>query len=844
MPNNNPPSANDVNGLNDAFRDVNQEVKDLFGTLNSISDEIKNQTLGYKLASKSVTTLTGIFGSLLDIQNNINKANSKDLETLQKKVLSEKKYLETSRDLLLNKSALNAKEITTLGNINSLLEDQNGIYEEIAKTLNQVVQNEKIIENKMGLLGPLAQGFANGLNKVGFSVLSAKLGIDSALEATKKMVIANDGNVSNLQTSVYLAKQLGSNLSKSLGPGVLLAFTVEKLFTLLKAIVQIAFDFSERTANIAKSFGVTTAEAQILNERFSDITRQSGYLLFNQKNLLEATIAVNEAYGTSAMLTEKTLKGQIDLTKRLGLTNEEATKFTEFSLTTGRSQEDIVNSIAKQNKGILSNKKIFQEVAKVSGQLYAQYKANPDEIAKAVIQTQKLGLTMNQAKQASESLLNFETSIGSEMEAELLTGKQLNLENARYLALQGKSAEAAAELMSNVGSLNDFMNLNVIQQNALAKSIGMTSDELVNAYRTQQAINKLGTEDKKAYDEAIKAAINKGDIDKANALEKQRNQGKEFELAKVQLSTQEEFNTAVEKVKGIFASIIEGPLGKMLDGTVKMIDKIDKIPGIGKAFEAVAGGIGILAGGTLLTALVSSLINPRGTFMNPMVVTMSGGLPGMGGGGGGLGGVTAGGGILGNMGRLGAAVEGGGIGGGLTALGRISSQALRASTKGVKSLGWIGALAGGGLDLYKHGFTGEGLGRAALSTIGGIGGGALGSIVAPGAGTFAGGVAGSMLGDYLGDLAFGKEQPKAEDFISRPGQPIQRFRADDIIIGGTNPLGSSDTGGNGGNMSTALINEVREMKAILTQILNKESGVYIDGNRAGRSMVLATSRLG
>jgi hypothetical protein len=424
------------------------------------------------------------------------------------------------------------------------------------------------------------------------------------------------------------------------------------------------------------------------------------------------------------------------------------------------------------------------------------------------------------------------------MEAELLTGKQLNLENARYLALQGKSAEAAAELMSNVGSLNDFMNLNVIQQNALAKSIGMTSDELVNAYRTQQAINKLGTEDKKAYDEAIKAAIYKGDIDKANSLEKQRNQGKEFELAKVQLSAQEEFNTTIEKAKGIFASIIERPLGKMLDGTVKIIDKIDKIPGIGKVFEAAAGIGAVLAGGALLSSLT------RGSYANPMVVTMSGGLPGMRGGGGGLGGVTAGGGILGNMGRLGAAVEGGGIGGGITALGRISSQALRASTKGMKSLGWIGALAGGGLDLYKHGFTGEGLGRAALSTIGGIGGGALGSIVAPGAGTFAGGVAGSMLGDYLGDLAFGKEQPKAEDFISRPGQPIQRFRADDIIIGGTNPLGSSDTGGNGGNMSTALINEVREMKAILTQILNKESGVYIDGNRAGRSMVLATSRLG
>ena len=43
----------------------------------------------------------------------------------------------------------------------------------------------------------------------------------------------------------------------------------------------------------------------------------------------------------------------------------------------------------------------------------------------------------------------------------------------------------------------------------------------------------------------------------------------------------------------------------------------------------------------------------------------------------------------------------------------------------------------------------------------------------------------------------------AEDFISRPGQPIQKFRADDIIMGGT-----SLTGGGGSGQVEALLKEL------------------------------------
>ena len=60
--------------------------------------------------------------------------------------------------------------------------------------------------------------------------------------------------------------------------------------------------------------------------------------------------------------------------------------------------------------------------------------ASPKEIAKAVTQAKLLGAEIKDIADASKQLLQFESSIEAELEAELLTGKQLNLERARSAA--------------------------------------------------------------------------------------------------------------------------------------------------------------------------------------------------------------------------------------------------------------------------------------------------------------------------------------------------------------------------------------------------------------------------
>ena len=72
---------------------------------------------------------------------------------------------------------------------------------------------------------------------------------------------------------------------------------------------------------------------------------------------------------------------------------------------------------------------------------------------------------------------------------------------------------------------------------------------------------------------------------------------------------------------------------------------------------------------------------------------------------------------------------------------------------------------------------------------------------------------------------------EVDDFILRPGQAPIKFNKDDLLIGGTNLNGGGD-----GNV-----------EMILNKILTAVEGggdVYMDGAKVGKSLALATSRMG
>jgi len=212
-----------------------------------------------------------------------------------------------------------------------------------------------------------------------------------------------------------------------------------------------------------------------------------------------------------------------------------------------------LEAYASRNKMVVNEKDVLREVNKASTSLKLSLGGSAEAVAVAVVKAKQFGLTLEQAEKISSNLLQFETSIENELSAELLTGKELNFERARSLALEGKTAEAAAEVAKQVGTSKDFAKMNVIQQEALAKAAGMERNELAQSLMDKEAMAKMNDQEgataKEKFDNLVKevgmekAKAQLGDEQLANQMEQQ--------------SVQERFTQATEKLKEVFIQIAE-----------------------------------------------------------------------------------------------------------------------------------------------------------------------------------------------------------------------------------------------------------------------------------------------
>lgn len=397
----------------------------------------------------------------------------------------------------------------------------------------------------------------------------------------------------NLRQSSFLYGQI-SKISTEIGN----ALGFQKIT--LGAVIKGAFDLNKIFVDNAKQLGTTREVTKQIAGNVADQSAKAGTLasygtqdVQTRKNALEAQAALNKSLGTAAMYSSERLRDQNFLTKIMGLEVEDAVKVQQLSLVSGKTNKEIVDSVNNQVIGLgkqtgiyLDNRKVLADVAKVSGQLASQYKNNPELIAQAVVKVQQLGMNLEQAANSSNKLLNFSDSLAKELEAELLTGKAINLEQARYYALMGDSAKAAEELMANIGGLEEFNRLNVLQQRAYAEAVGMSADELANSLKTQELLKQTGDASLEALNERRRIAVEEGKSEEF--LQELRRAGTSEEMIanQSQLASQDKLNALVEKTLEMFSTMVE-PMTQLVG---KAVDFVNALGGA-KTLVGIIGGL-------------------------------------------------------------------------------------------------------------------------------------------------------------------------------------------------------------------------------------------------------------
>ena len=607
--------------------------------------------------------------------------------------------------------------------------------------------------------------------------------------------------------------------------------SASKLFSiagLFKAIIDSGLRFNKVSVDIGKNLGYGVDNANRYTKELVAAAQTSDNLNFTLQNAADATNELNAATGFVSEYSAKALETQIMLTKQFGLTADEAAGIYKLSLLTGKSSEKVNDEmvgafVAARNQlgKAVPFRATMAEAAKVSGQLAANLQNSPPAIVKAVVATKALGTSLEQTAKQGEALLNFESSIENELKAELLTGKQLNLERARAAALTGNQVVLAQELASQIGSLEDFQSMNVLQQKAIAEAVGMTADGLADQLRKQ----KIAREQGKSL----------AQVTKEEALEAERRQ-----------SIQDKFNQAILKLQDLVGNLVVGPMGAFIESLSKGLDIIGKMFGfvgkIGEGFKNLLGDrVGAALGGAASLATVGALVYVigksllKGTYINPMI-TKDFSVTGGGGGGGG-----------GFFGGGGGSKKGGPVFDSKSnryrdpKTGRFTKAPPKGGGMSVTKGGILGILASLGLGYAASEASeagNEDLAKGLNVGAGALSGAATGAMIGsafPVIGTAVGAVAGGLIGGGASLLADDMVGYGARTLVTPKG-PIA-LNNQDTIIAGTNlfkgddvlsmPKGALNL--SGGVDLTPMINAINEVKTSIEGLSNRPIKLIVDG---------------
>lgn len=687
------------NNLENATKQVKlmeTEVSDLKNAFSNISETLKNIVNDINGSVKTSTLLTRNFNKLEDLANKIQRHREdeniltvKELKEIEKKVQKEKEALDTNYkqaqaelkilDAKIKSGKATKKDTEEHGKLVAYTSEISQALADKISYLNQIVpltekerKEEERIQKSLGLTGSILGGITNTFEKIG---IQSKFFEDINKDLREAAKEAGSNKWSVLGKGLT---SIGKGLGAALADPLVQLTLVYKLF---KGLFDLGVSYNKEVAETGKQYGLNAQGAKAMVDYQQMLVAGSHDEYATRKEVAKAMGEINDSMGTTALLSQEIVDGQMSLTEIYGLQGDEAANITKYALLNNTTQEDIVKSVSAQNKGFLNSKKVLQEVAKTEGQLAAFYRNDPKLIGAAVVQAQKLGLTLEKTKGISDALLDIESSLQNEYEAEALIGKDINLNQARYLAMQGDTAGAAAEVLKNIKSSAEFSQMNRLQQDALAKSLGMSADELANSLTSQERLGKLNNQQKKVYDE-IKRTRGEEAAQKALAA---LQDGKSLEHSKMQLDTQKQMEAAIERMKESFAAIVAGPLGGFVEGLASSLSFVSNIftkigsvfglgtgagSSVGKALGMVVGGAGMIAGVVGLVMMMKNMVgglvdtlkgkkkHDGSSQSQALYVDVVG--DGGGGGGGGYGGGGGRGGRRGRRGRGGRSRGGGG----------------------------------------------------------------------------------------------------------------------------------------------------------------------------------------
>jgi hypothetical protein len=361
------------------------------------------------------------------------------------------------------------------------------------ENLNNAKAQAKAGKNIIGVLNAQNKG-----SKLGTMAAKAKLKLSKMLnfsmdDETKKLYEQYDADQELLKSKkekTKIDKKQLESLSKMAG-------SMLSIFGLSGGILAIFTKFNKMTKTIGKNFGALGMTNKEFKNDILAAGAEAASLGQNIEDVVSVSAQLSKNFGFGRNESVGMAQGIMDTSMALGLSNQEGTTLIGNLMQISGLSFDAAKNFSKQTQLLaeaegVSPQAVLKDIA-ASSQTIAEFTAmTPDNLAKAAIQATKLGTTLDTVASSMKSVLSFQDSLNSEIEASILLGRDVNLQKARELALAGKADEFAVELTKQVGSQAEFEAMNVLQRQSLAKALGINVEQMAKMVNNQEKVRNLG----------------------------------------------------------------------------------------------------------------------------------------------------------------------------------------------------------------------------------------------------------------------------------------------------------------------------------------------------------------
>lgn len=497
-------------------------ISELLSEIGKKAEAIQKTFKKQKDAAADVASMIAAQKTKIEGFEKVRNASAEAAKAAQKELEEKQFYYDAAKEYQNEEDIKAAKEELDLAKkINKEAQDTNKVAEDgLAKEEAKLEIQEKIKDTFQGQadsakkLGDNISGVFSAIP--GGATISKFLGLDTLGDDLEKNVVKSLDDVD--EGSSTLTAGLGgvfNGLTAGLNR-LKVAFLANPILmgaAAIIALVTAVMQFRKEARDTANELEIGAQAAREMTLELKKAEMEMKLLGFDSDKLKTTLTTLSQEFGTMEMITVENAKNIEKMAQEMGVAGTEVVKFNKTMMDLTGASFDVANNIAQSVADLADSEgvaigRVMKDVS-TNAEEFAKFSMDgADGLARAAVEAAKIGGSLKTVLDVADNVLKLESSLTAQFKAQVITGKQINLEKARQLALDGDISGLTAEIQEIVSGFGDIEAMNVIERQSLADSIGISVRELQRISRGEAAKEQESVQDKITITNKLLAAGN------------------------------------------------------------------------------------------------------------------------------------------------------------------------------------------------------------------------------------------------------------------------------------------------------------------------------------------------